>query len=216
MKMAGLRSLIVEDGQHKNSMGRKMTYRSIIAYVLGCFFLLGFIIPTPALSGDAGITSLKAEAVSIVKRFGGNLKPRLKEALKSGGPVKAIDVCSRKAPEIAGELSHETGWQVKRVSLKPRNSSTAVPDEWERKVLQQFNERLAQGESPGQLAHGEIVNGRFRFLKAQPVESICLTCHGKNVTEKIRNTLRKNYPDDKATGYSLGEIRGAFSLSKKL
>ena len=193
-----------------------MNERLIIAVALGCACMLSLILPIQGLSEDAEINSLKAEAINISKRFGGNLKPRLKEALKSGGPVKAINVCSRKAPEIASELSHETGWQVKRVSLKPRNSSTAVPDEWETKILQQFNERLAQGESPGQLAHGEIVNGRFRFIKAQPVESICLTCHGKNVTEKIRNTLRKNYPDDKATGYSLGEIRGAFSLSKKL
>ncbi len=193
-----------------------MNERLIIAVALGCACMLSLILPIQGLSEDAEINSLKAEAINISKRFGGNLKPRLKEAMRNGGPVKAIDVCSNKAPEIAKELSRETGWQVKRVSLKPRNSKTAIPDEWEREILQKFNERQAHGESPGQMSHGEIVDGRFRFLKAQPVGSLCLTCHGENIIDPVKNALKSNYPDDKATGYSLGEIRGAFSLSKKL
>ncbi|MFO7606386.1 MAG: DUF3365 domain-containing protein [Desulfurivibrionaceae bacterium] len=189
---------------------------SIVPLALGCACLLTLILPFQVLGEDAEIKSLKAEALSIAKRFGENLKPRLKEALKNGGPVKAIDVCSNKAPQIARELSLETGWQVKRVSLKPRNSRTASPDEWERAILQKFNERQALGEPPDKLAHGEIVDGRFRFLKAQPVESLCLLCHGKTIAEPVKNALKLHYPNDKATGYSLGEIRGAFSLSKKL
>ena len=157
-----------------------------------------------------------AEALGIVKEFGGTLKPQLKKALLASGPENAIKVCSTQAPELAEKLSRETGWEIKRVSLKPRNSKTALPDEWERRVLQQFNARQSKGEGPGKMAYGEIIDDRFRFMKAQGVEPICLKCHGGALTPAVEDALKEHYPDDKATGYSLGQVRGAFSLSKGL
>ena len=74
--------------------------------------------------------TLKAEAASIVKKFGGTLKPHLIGAMKSSGPVTAIEVCSVQAPAIAEQLSKETGWNVKRVSLKTRNDSAATSAAW--------------------------------------------------------------------------------------
>ena len=68
-----------------------------------------------ALAADVDQTKLKEEAIGIVKKFGGSLKPELKKAIQAGGPAHAIAVCSDKAPEIAKNLSDETGWKVKRV-----------------------------------------------------------------------------------------------------
>ncbi len=160
--------------------------------------------------------ALKAEAISIVKRFGGALKPKLKGAIQKGGPVEAIQVCYKEAPAIARQLSKETGWNVSRVSLKARNSKSAIPDPWETKVLKQFDERQAKGESAEKMAYAEKVDGKFRFMKAQGVESLCLTCHGENIEPRTGRALNLFYRHDKAQGYSLGQIRGAFSLSKDL
>ena len=160
--------------------------------------------------------TLKAEAASIVKKFGGTLKPHLIGAMKSSGPVTAIEVCSVQAPAIAEQLSKETGWNVKRVSLKARNDSTATPDAWETKVLQQFDERQANGESAKKMAYAEIVDGQYRFMKAQGVEPLCLECHGEHVKAVVQVALKLNYPKDTAMGYKRGEIRGAFSLTKDL
>lgn len=110
-------------------------------------YLICFSILLPAMShaDDTQKKALSQEAISIVKQFGGTLKPALKKALKSEGPVKAIEICSEKAPQIAADLSKKTGWTVKRVSLKPRNSESAIPDAWETKVLKSFDQRQAQG-----------------------------------------------------------------------
>jgi len=99
---------------------------------------------------------LNKEAVSIVKKFGSTLKPELKNAIMTGGPAHAIYVCSERAPAIAQSLSDDTGWYVNRVSLKPRNSQTAIPDAWERKVLEQFDQRQASGESAEKMAFSEV------------------------------------------------------------
>ena len=161
-------------------------------------------------------SSLKSEAIRIVKEFAGQLKPRLLQAIEQGGPVHAISVCSEQAPEIARQLSASTGWQVKRVSLKARNDKTATPDEWEGRVLQEFDRRQQQGEPTDTLVIAETVDGRFRFMQDQPVEPLCLTCHGTNISDEVKTALSSHYPSDQATGYSPGEIRGAFSLSRSL
>jgi hypothetical protein len=159
---------------------------------------------------------LKKEAMNLIKQFGGTLKPELKKALQNGGPASAIGVCSEKAPAIAKNLRDASGWYIKRVSLKARNTSSAIPDSWEQKVLQQFDQRQAKGESPRNMAYSEIVDGKYRFMKAQAVEKVCLTCHGAEVKPEVEAALKAKYPDDSARGYSLGQIRGAFSLAKDL
>lgn len=169
----------------------------------------------PALA-EVDKPQLKQEAISIVKKFGGTLKPELKKALKSDGPSHAVSVCSEIAPQIAQNLRNQTGWYVKRVSLKPRNQQTAIPDAWEEKVLQQFDQRQASGESAEKMAFAEVVDGKFRFMKAQGVEAVCLQCHGAQIAPDIEAALKQKYPDDKARGYTLGQIRGAFSLAKDL
>ena len=174
-----------------------------------------FAQPLLAQSSDK-MSALKGEAISIVKQFGGTLKPHLKGALDKAGPVEAIKVCSEQAPAIAKQLTQKTGWKVGRVSLKARNSTSAIPDAWEKKVLQQFDERQAKGESAKKMAYAEIVDGQFRFMKAQGVEPLCLTCHGDKLTSEVQEALKLHYPEDSALGYSLGQIRGAFSLTKDL
>ena len=169
-----------------------------------------------ALAADVDQTKLKEEAIGIVKKFGGSLKPELKKAIQAGGPAHAIAVCSDKAPEIAKNLSNETGWKVKRVSLKPRNATSAIPDAWEQKVLQAFDERQAGGESAAKMAYAEVVDGQFRFMKAQGVEAVCMNCHAAEVKPEVAAALAEKYPADKARGYTLGQIRGAFSLSRDL
>jgi len=181
---------------------------TLIASLLLCSF------SSLAQKSDIGV--LKTQAITIVKQFGGTLKPLLKKSLSEGGVQQAIEVCSIKAPEIAENLSLTTKWQVKRVSLKARNNHSAKPDIWEKATLEEFNQRQQQGESAKTMAKAEIINNEFRFMKAQGVAPLCLTCHGSELNNDTKAALKKYYPKDQAVGYSLGEIRGAFSLTKKL
>ncbi|MES9875516.1 MAG: DUF3365 domain-containing protein [Candidatus Sedimenticola sp. PURPLELP] len=160
-----------------------------------------------------------AEARGIVKGFFKNLKGELGKGMKSGGPVNAIGVCNTKAPGIARDASNESGWKVARTSLKLRNPSNQ-PDAWELKVLNDFEARKAAGEDPTKMEHTEVVeaNGQktFRYMKAIPTGDVCLLCHGTEIKEPVAKKLDMLYPADKARGYSKGQLRGAFTLSKQL
>jgi len=108
---------------------------------------------------------------------------------------------------------------VGRTSLKVRNPNNA-PDAWERRVLEEFEARKARGEDVRKLEHAEIVavNGkkRFRYMKAIPTGKICLKCHGAKLDPAVAQTLEQFYPQDKARGFRVGDIRGAFTITQPL
>ncbi len=150
----------------------------------------------------------EASAVALV--FMSRLKPQLQAALQSGPPAEAIAVCAQEAPKIAAELSGETGWSVKRVSLRPRNPD-AHPDTWERAQLKAFDAVVSAGGKPAWVA--AEIDGQVRFLAPQRVDGVCLVCHGESIDPATAAALKKLYPDDRALGYRPGDVRGAISLS---
>ena len=177
---------------------------------------LAAVVALPGLADTPDTDGLEAEASALAAEFIAMLKPQLQQSLQAGGPTRAIEVCADQAPKIADGLSERSGWQVRRVSLQPRNASRAIPDAWERSVLKGFDRLLAGGEPPDALRHGEVVGSQFRYMQAQAVEGVCLLCHGENISREVKASLREYYPDDTATGYYAGQIRGAISLSRPL
>ena len=83
-------------------------------------------------------------------------------------------------------------------------------------MLEQFDKRQAGGESAQKMAYSEVIDGQFRFMKAQGVEEVCLKCHATKIAPETEKALQEHYANDSARGYSLGQIRGAFSLTKQL
>jgi hypothetical protein len=161
-----------------------------------------------------------AEAAALANRFQSELQGKLEAAMAGGGPVNAITVCKDEAPAIASRLSRESGWQVRRVGTRVRNPLTGSPDAWEQAQLAEVKSRLKAGESPQSLvvfATVEEPQGRvLRYFRPIMVGPVCLTCHGAAgaQTTELRAALQREYPHDAATGYALGELRGAFSLRK--
>jgi hypothetical protein len=160
-----------------------------------------------------------AQARELTKAFATRLQGELKAGLKEGGPTAAVRVCKEEAPAIAASLSEQSGWQVARTSLKTRNPENA-PDEWERQVLEQFDDRQAAGQPVADMTYAAVVEQdgaeTYRFMKAIPTAEVCLACHGSDLSPDLVEALDKAYPEDQARGYELGDIRGAFTLSKPL
>lgn len=170
-------------------------------------------------TNNAQMAELKKRALALIKGFGMNLKGTLMQELKKNGPVSAIHVCNRKAEEIANIFSVR-GWSVGRTALKLRNAMQNTPDEWERETLKMFEKKLAAGADPKTLIRAEIVeqDGRkvFRLMKAIIVQKPCLQCHGTDIKQEVRDAIEASYPKDDATGFKLGQLRGAFTVKKLL
>ena len=161
-----------------------------------------------------------AEARGIVKNFATALQGELRAGLQAGGPANAIAVCKDKAPAIAKSEQQKSGWtDVGRTSLRLRNPANK-PDAWELAVLNKFEQRKAAGEDPTKIEYSEIAEAggkkTFRYMKAIPTQEVCLACHGENIDKATAAKLAKLYPKDKARGFKVGDLRGAFTLSKDL
>lgn len=181
--------------------------------------LLACGLAAPALAADEA--ALLDEARKVAMSIPPKLLKVLSEEIKNGGPEGAISVCREKAPQMAAAASAETGWAIRRVSLKNRNPK-AVPDAWERTVLEDFDKRTAAGEKAAALEKGELVvegdKKIYRYMKALPTQDLCLSCHGTpdRITAAVKSKLDELYPGDKAVGYGLGAVRGAITLKRPL
>ena len=167
------------------------------------------------ISTEAEVAAAKA----AIKEFAGALQTELKAAMKAGGPIAAIGVCNTQAMPITAQASADHGMTLSRVSLKNRNPENAAND-WQSAVLEDFEKKKLVGTDVTQLAWSETVKAgddqEFRFMKAIPTGEVCLKCHGTQIAPEVSQILANLYPEDRATGYREGDIRGAFVVTQKL
>lgn len=159
--------------------------------------------------------ALTEKAKLATQALGTGLKTALEAALKTGDPVDALSICNTQALAMANKVSVEQGMQVSRVSLKNRNPNNAA-NAWQTEVLHDFETRKAAGEDPSNLSYSAVVGDEFRFMKAIPTGEVCLGCHGQTISPAVSAKLAELYPQDKATGYKVGDLRGAFVAVKVL
>ena len=182
--------------------------KKILAYII-----IGFLPFSQVFAVDTEQLTQKSRAA--IKALGSELKSILQTSMKASGPIDTISVCNTTAPQISNKISEAKGLSVARTSLKYRNQENK-PDEWEKSVLEQFEQRKAKGEAVKTIDYSELteLDGKkvFRYMKAIPTAEVCLKCHGSNVAQPITAKINSLYPDDKATGFKKGDIRGAFTV----
>jgi len=148
----------------------------------------------------------------------GELSPKLKAAMQSGGPEKAITVCKEVAQTSTLEVSNTfSELKLTRVSLKSRNPDNQA-DDFDQKILRQWENVITEGKhfpEPVVLLKDDTTAIYYKPILADP---ICLNCHGdaSQFPVELRNKLNELYPEDQATGYKLGDLRGAFRAEFKL
>lgn len=173
------------------------------------------------ISNEAATAKYLDESSNTAMEFRKKLMDVQKVQLESVGAENAIPVCKVIAPAMAAEYSQD-GRVLKRVSLKARNKLLGTPDAWEKQVLEGFDKAQLAGKPADNMEASTVskdADGRwFHYMKAIPTQPQCLQCHGKpaDISAGMKALLIMEYPEDKANGYSVGEIRGAISIKRKL
>ncbi|WP_297807964.1 DUF3365 domain-containing protein [uncultured Methylophaga sp.] len=187
--------------------------------VLPTLLTLLLSVPLSLQANNDAQQEFEQQAAVAIKEFASSLKNALMEAMKDGGPIESIAVCNLVAPTIAAEMSKKYGMEIGRTSLRVRNPANEA-DVWETSVLQQFQNRLNGGEAIQKLTFSEKVETELgsnrRMMKAIPTDKLCLSCHGSKIAEPVQAMIDQYYPEDMATGFKLGDIRGAFTVSREV
>jgi hypothetical protein len=162
-----------------------------------------------ALSATGAITAVSGglgpadRGAAILAPFKQQLMGALKGAMQES-VVSAIEVCQVRAPEIAASLSLD-GVAVGRTSHRLRNPANASPD-WAAPVLREFLEQ------PGARLPTvvELAPDRYGYVEPIVTQPLCLACHGATLAPAVADAIAARYPQDRATGFSVGDLRGVF------
>lgn len=166
------------------------------------------------VAGKDEITYIKL-GNEIVDTVQATLKANLVKAMQEGGPSHAVSFCNTKAMQLTDVYSLKYSTDVARVSDKNRNGKNAA-NEKELEVLADFRHTLELGQplSPKIAIDAE---GKKHYYAPIFTGGVCLTCHGdvKNMQPELVHTIDSLYPNDKAKGYSVDELRGLWSIRFK-
>lgn len=145
---------------------------------------------------------------NIAMKTKGVLGSNLLQAINSKGTEGALSFCSTRAIPLTDSIAVALNAKVKRVSDKNRNPDNKA-NEAELSYIEATKLAIAQGEKPQAklISEGNKMLGYYPIMTGQ----MCLQCHGEPEAEILPNTLSKIqtlYPEDKAIGYNIDELRG--------
>lgn len=175
--------------------------RALLATVTFALLLSSGCTKKPSAEAD---DEVRTRAKANLGPFKSALKGELERAMAQS-PETAIEVCAKRAPELAATHSKD-GVTVGRSAQKLRNAANA-PRPWLGPVMQ----RLAKAAS-GTDAHEVVAleNGRRGYAEAIWLAPQCTTCHGENIAASIAAKIDARYPGDAARGFKPGDFRGVF------
>ena len=154
--------------------------------------------------GDSGLGYALAAKAALGKN--------LMKAIQDKGTEGAVEFCNLRAIPLTDSISVMNNAQIKRVSDKPRNPGNKANKE-ELGYIATFKEQLASGVEVDPM----VVTGNEEVTVYYPIttNTMCLQCHGKpneQVKPTTMATLIELYPEDKAVGYDVNEVRGIWTV----
>ncbi len=149
------------------------------------------------------------------------LEPQLKKKIKKEGFAKASEFCANEAQKLTIEVNKklQKGVSVKRISLKNRNPLNAPVNTNEESILKAFD--LLNSSSVKLKPLIEEGTNSYKFYKPLLIKKgVCLKCHGdeNTINKDAKEFFNKKYPNDKAIGYKINDVRGAIvvEINKKV
>jgi len=137
----------------------------------------------------------------------------LKSKIQQHGIMEALSYCNLNAYPLVDSMQTRYEIRIKRASLDTRNPMDQ-PDRNEFAIIQNYQSDLEAGRTLEVFV--EIRENEVHY--ARPIllnDAVCLNCHGmvgKDIAEENYRIIRDLYPEDQATGHSLGDLRGIWSL----
>lgn len=165
--------------------------------------------PEPRAQSDEQL--LQEASEKLIMDFMGEMKGELMKAVSEGGMAGAIKVCKEMAPAVMARYAEHPGWSIKRVTDKPRNPGHMV-DSIQREVLAKF----ATADPEHKDCIGTWMDAgtgkTYHYFKPIAMDGMCTKCHGtaEAMDPDVAMMLPEFYPEDQATGYEVGDLRGMF------
>ena len=157
----------------------------------------------PGAPAAEDMAAAQARGRALVAPFKSALMSALGAALAEG-PVNAVEVCRVTAPALAKAGGNEAV-KLGRASDRLRNPANAPPA-WVAALLAAY----LDGSRPREPAAVALDAGRHGYVEPIAIKPMCLNCHGKDIDREVVARIDALYPEDRARGYAVGDLRGVF------
>jgi len=193
----------------------------LVVFLIGLLNYSLFAVELVKRGERSGVVSTKGQKAAKALKM--ELKQHLQEKMKKEGPLGALQFCVNNAQSLTEKVNKELpkGVRVKRVSQKYRNELNK-PDKLDMFAFEFFRKMQERdGKYPDdfimRLRHKADKNIEiFRYFEPLFIEKPCLACHGEKLKPEVASQLKAYYPNDLATGYKLGELRGLIAVEVTL
>ncbi|HCX21141.1 MAG: hypothetical protein CMB80_07560 [Flammeovirgaceae bacterium] len=150
-------------------------------------------------------------AKSALKVSAQTFQSSLMNAIQNEGVPGAIQYCNTNAMEIVKKLEDSLQISIKRVTNKTRNPADSLTG-IEKEIWEAYSYDPSQATAQLQ----EFSDTELIFTQPIMIGSgVCLNCHGgvgAEITNENYQLIKSLYPNDQATGYNLGDLRGMWRL----
>jgi len=166
------------------------------------------------MSAQMDTAAVVTEGQKITKAAFTTLSSNLQQALSEGGVENALRFCNVEAMPLTDSLSTNYDVTISRVSHRPRNQANRA-DSLEMATIKTYLEHVKQQAEPKPEVYAEAK----KIIYHAPIRinnPLCLNCHGKvgtDITESDLQTIQRLYPEDQATGFSMGDLRGIWTVT---
>ncbi len=137
-------------------------------------------------------------------------------AIQVGGIAGAVGFCSEGALPLTDSLSGHFEVAIRRLSDRNRNPGNAIRSVTDSLAWQRIQALMADTLHPQKHLALRSDNGGTYYYKAITIAMpACLKCHGSpggDIDPETLAGIRSTYPDDKAVGYRMGELRGMWKI----
>jgi hypothetical protein len=107
----------------------------------------------------------------------------------------------------AQKMMQENGWKVAQLAEKYRNPNNKL----DREARLAYKMMEDSPELMGFWIQTELEGDKgVRYFRRIVVGSSCLACHGKKADRP--EFVKEGYPEDRAYGFELGDLRGVYSV----
>ncbi len=185
------------------------------------FFFLGLMAcqtqPTTPIA-EVDKDKLMARGDSIASLAQKNLLLQVSNAIETLGVDSAVAFCNHRAIPITDSLSQSLHAPIARLSLKARNPNNVLKNNLDSMAWEQLTTLYASQKNP--TPHILLANGNEQlYYKAIPLGMpTCLQCHGNidsDIQPSTQAIIATKYPNDQATNYALGDLRGMWKIHLK-
>ena len=169
----------------------------------------------PAADASAAIKAVALErGQAIARQAFSVLSSNLTNAIAAGGISNALPYCAVMAVPLTTSVAATNRVELRRVSHRPRNPKNKANAE-EMTHIARGQAEVQKGRRPTPVV---LDSGGDTVTFLAPIvlgHTVCLQCHGQpgeDIQPQNLALIRRLYPQDQATGFRLGDLRGMWRI----